>query len=234
MRVVSTRAIALALSPFLAACGVFLSIDEPPAAPVVDDGGGADGRGADGADAAVSASDACAMPATCAPELVTTMGGSVIRLLLANNALYAGVAGAQPSVFRIDLASPQKPLDLDVAGVIPNELRPDSNIAVEASGVVFWGTANGLRRRDADAAAGASNDAGITTMRELGSPVAGVRIAGGRLYYTVAGPNGGAGVNTGHLASCALPTCRTCSTRRARSTRSRSVGAAGGWAPTRR
>jgi hypothetical protein len=212
MRGVSTRAIALALSPLLAACGVLLSIDESPAAPVIDDGGGADGRSVDegavdGSEAGVSASDACATAATCAPELVTTMGGSVIRLVVANNALYAGVAGAKPSVFRIDLAAPQKPLDLDVAGVVPEELRSDSNIAVEASGVVFWGTANGLRRRDADAAANASNDAGITTMSELGAPMAGVRIAGGRVHYTVAGPNGGAGANTGHLASCALPMC---------------------------
>ena len=210
MRGISTHVIALAMCPLLAACGVLLSIDEAPAAPVVDDGG-ADGPSAegaaDGAEAGVSASDACAMPATCAPELVTTMSGSIVRLVVANNALYAGVAGAKPSVFRIDLASPQKPLDLDVAGVVPEELRADSNIAVEASGVVFWGTANGLRRRDADAAADASNDAGITTMSELGAPVAGVRIAGGRLHYTVAGPNGGAGVNTGHLASCALPMC---------------------------
>jgi len=125
----------------------------------------------------------------------------------AGGALYAAVDGAQPSVFRVDLASPQVPLDLDPSGVVPEEFRGDSNIAVDPSGVVFWGTANGLRRRDADARPDASDDAGLTTMSELGAPVAGVRIANGRLHYTVAGPNGGAGVNTGHLASCALPLC---------------------------
>jgi len=51
-------------------------------------------------------------------------------------------------------------------------------------GVVFWGTPNGLRRRDADAAADASNDAGIRSMSGLGAPVAGLRIAGGRLHCT--------------------------------------------------
>jgi hypothetical protein len=206
----STRAVALLLVPLLASCGVLLSISDDPAAPPAD-GGSTEGSstvegGADAPDGSVS-SDACAMPAACAPELLTTLSGSVIRLVTAGNALYAAIAGAQPSVFRIDLASPQAPLDLDIAGVIPEEFRADSNIAVDPSGVVFWGTANGLRRRDANAAADASNDAGITTMSELGAPVAGVRIAGGRLHYTVAGPNGGAGVNTGHLASCALPTC---------------------------
>lgn len=53
-----------------------------------------------------------------------------------------------------------------------------------SAGVVFWGTPNGLRRRDADASNDASNDAGIRSMSELGAPVAGLRIAGGRLHCT--------------------------------------------------
>ena len=211
MRKVSARAVALLFCPLLAACGVLLGIDADPPAPVPVDGGVTDEgsisaeSGADSADASVS--DACAMPATCAPELLTTMSGSVVRLVAVGSALYVAAAGVQPSVFRIDLASPQVPLDLDPTGVTPEEFRGDSNIAVDPSGVVFWGTPNGLRRRDADARPDASDDAGLTTMSELGAPVAGVRIASGRLHYTVAGPNGGAGVNTGHLASCALPLC---------------------------
>ena len=207
----TASALALLTFPLLAACGVLLGIsDEPPAPPVVD--GGSKDEASAPLEAGLEASDAsmpdaCAMPATCAPEQLTTLSGSVIRLVATGNALYAAVSGAQASVFRIDLASPQAPLDLDPAGVVPEEFRADSNIAVDPTGVVFWGTANGLRRRDADAGAGASNDAGLTTMSELGAPVAGVRIADGRLHYTVAGPNGGAGINTGHLASCALPLC---------------------------
>jgi hypothetical protein len=213
MREVSARAVALLFCPLLAACGALLGIDsdEPPPSPVdsgvADEGSTSAESGADGSDASVSAADACVMPATCAPELLTTLSGGVIRLVAAGNALYAAAAGAQPSVFRIDLASPQVPLDLDPTGVIPEEYRADSNIAVDPTGVVFWGTANGLRRRDADARPDASDDAGLTTMSGLGAPVAGVRIAAGRLHYTVVGPNGGGLPNAGHLASCALPQC---------------------------
>ena len=220
MRDVSARLVALLSLPLvasvaigLAACGVLLDIRADPAVEPVDGGAessltesGADATG--GSDGGVLPDvDACAMPATCAPELLATLPGSVVRLVVSGSALYAAASGAQPSVFRIDVAPPHATLDLDPSGVVPEEFRSDSNIAVDPSGVVFWGTANGLRRRDADAGASASNDAGIVTMTELGAPVAGVRIQGGRLHYTVAGPNGGAGVDTGHLASCALPLC---------------------------
>lgn len=214
MRKVSARAVVLLSLPLLAACGVLLDIGEDPAAPAAADGGStAEGSapveagGEVASDTSVPTADACATPATCAPELLTTLSGSVVRLVAAGSALYAAVNGAQPSVFRIDLASPQVPLDLDPTGVLPEEFRGDSNIAVDPSGVVFWGTSNGLRRRDADAGPAAADDAGLITMSELGAPVAGLRIVAGRLHYTVAGPNGGAGVNTGHLASCALPLC---------------------------
>jgi hypothetical protein len=222
MRDVSRQFFALLSLPLLAAvaaCGVLLDISGDSVAPPVDGGGdgsvteaGSDsGSGSGGGgDAEVLQDadvDACATPATCTPELLTTLPGSLVRLVASGNALYAAANGGQPSVFRIDLAPPHATLDLDPSGVVPEEFRGDSNIAVDPTGVVFWGTANGLRRRDADAGPNAANDAGIVTMSELGAPVAGVRIQGGRLHYTVAGPNGGVGVNTGHLASCALPLC---------------------------
>jgi hypothetical protein len=214
MRNVSARLVAVLSFLLLAACGVLLDISGDPVAPPVDGGdegslieASADGSGSDAGVLPDGDVDACAMPATCAPELLATLPGSVLRLVASDSALYAAASGAQPSVFRIDLAPPHTTLDLDPSGVVPDEFRGDSNIAVDPSGVVFWGTPNGLRRRDADAGPSPFNDAGIVTMSELGAPVAGVRIQGGRLHYTVAGPNGGAGVNTGHLASCALPFC---------------------------
>ena len=216
MRDVSARWFAVLSFPVVAAvaaCGVLLDISGDPSSPATDGGDGGGSTGADGAGVSDAGAlpdadvDACAMPAACAPELLGTLPGSVVRLVASSGALYAAASGAQPSIFRIDLAPPHTTLDLDPSGVVPEEFRGDSNIAVDPSGAVFWGTANGLRRRDADAGASAANDAGLTTMSELGAPVAGVRIAGGRLHYTVAGPNGGAGVNTGHLASCALPLC---------------------------
>ncbi len=208
------RAIAVLLCPLLGACGVILGIEADPGVPLAEGGadaamptrsgdGGADASDGDGG----SVTDACAMPATCAPELLTTMGGSVLRLVTAGSALYAAASGPAPSVFRIDLASPLVPLDLDPHGVIPQEFYGTSNIAVDPTGVVFWGTPNGLRRRDADAQPDAGDGAGLTTMTELGAPVSGVRIVDGRLHFTVTGPNAAAAPNNGHLASCALPSC---------------------------
>ncbi len=212
MREVSARGVVLLLAgPLLTACGAFLSVSDDPASTTdpSDDGGTDEATTQDGGapDTSAPATDACAQAATCAPELMRQMGGSVLRLVAAGNALYAAVDGSQASVFRVDLAPPFTPLDLDRSGVVPEEFRGDSNIAVDPSGAVFWGTANGLRRRDANAVPDASNDAGITTMTELGAPVAGVRIIDGRLHFTVAGPAGGAAANTGHLATCTLPFC---------------------------
>ena len=85
-------------------------------------------------------------------------------------------------VFRIDLASPQVPLDLDphrrrAGAVPPSTATSRSTRAASCSGA----RPNGIRRREADCARRRVDDAGLTTMSELGAPVAGVRIVSGRL-----------------------------------------------------
>lgn len=225
-------AAALAACSLLVACGVLLGADDEPGAGEVDAGGGdprdagldpeggTDGDRQDACASADTSSDkdncgscghACGGGAcnagVCAPELVTKLAGAVLRLVAAGDALYAGTSGAQPGVFRIGKAPPAAALELDPGAFVTEELSGNGNIAVDPSGVAYWGTPNGLRRIGADAGPDAATDGGAESLSELGAPVYAVRIVDGRLHFAVSGPAGGAGVNTGHLASCALPLC---------------------------
>lgn len=103
--------------------------------------------------------------------------------------------------------TPGPAVDLDPQAAAPELCRGDSNIAVDGSGAVYWGTPNGMRRREPGAGADASTGAGITELSALGAPVSGVRIADGRVHFTVNGPSSVPAPNVGHLASCALPGC---------------------------
>ena len=195
----------------LAACGTLLGIDSDPGTPDRIDAeadGAPDGPMTDTGDGAIDdgRAEACAQAAACSPERITTLGGSVVRLVVANGALYAAVLGANKRIYRVASSPPGVSLDLDPQAGIAEQFRLDSNIAVDPSGAVYWGTPNGMRRHEAAAGADASTDAGVTALIDLGAPVAGVRIVAGRLAFAVAGPIGTL-PNAGHVASCALPGC---------------------------
>jgi len=215
MRVLAERRVALvlAMAPLLVACGVLLDVADDPAAPVPVDGGqeGAiapqDGGSTVDADAS-AAVDACATAAVCSPERLATLSGGVVRLVAVGSSLYAAhTGGSGPHVVSLASGAPGPVLDLDPQAQVPNLYRADSNIAVDGSGAVYWGTPNGMRRHEPGAGADASTDAGVTELSALGAPVTGVRIADGRLHFTVNGPSSVAAPNVGHIASCALPGC---------------------------
>ncbi|MDB4934784.1 MAG: hypothetical protein JWP87_1756 [Labilithrix sp.] len=205
------RVLALLIVPSLAACGVFLDIAEEPPSEVVPPDGGQDGQasaegGVEGA--ADGPLDPCVAAGDCTPQLLTKLSGAVKRLVVSGSSLYiAHDTTAEPRVVRVAADAPAATFDLDPHATGPDVFGGSSSIAVDPSGAIYWGTPNGLRRHEADAGADASADAGITSLSDLGAPVSGVRIADGRLHFAVFGPQGGAGVNTGHLASCALPGC---------------------------
>jgi hypothetical protein len=212
MRVSSSRAVAvgLALCPFLVACGVLLDVSDDPGATDVPDAARDDASTSaeSGPDTSTDASvDTCPTPDSCAPQLLTKLSGGVRRLVLADGSLYVAYAGAETHVARVAANAPGAAFELDPQAKGPDVFGGSSSIAVDSTGAVYWGTPNGLRRHEADAGADASTDAGVTSLSDLGAPVSGVRIADGRLQFAVYGPQGGAGVNTGHLASCALPGC---------------------------
>lgn len=103
---------------------------------------------------------------------------------------------------------PGPALDLDPFATTPEQLAASSTVVVDATGAVYWGTPNGLRRHEAGVGAGAANDAGITSLASLGAPVSGLQIEGGRLHYAVNGsPLNPDPPSRGHLGSCALPGC---------------------------
>lgn len=216
MRVLAERrlALVLVLAPLSVACGVLIDVaDDPASVPDRADGhdDGAVGPYEDG-DAAVgdasAATDACATAAVCEPQRLATLGGGVLRLVVSGSALYAAhTAGSGPHVVSLASGAPGPVLELDPQANGPDIFRGDSNLAVDSSGAVYWGTPNGLRRREPGAGADASTGAGVTELSALGAPVSGVRIAGGRLHFTVNGPQGVAAPNVGHIASCALPGC---------------------------
>jgi hypothetical protein len=209
----------LAMAPTLVACGVFLDVaDDPTSDPVrVEAGEGSTGEEDGGTilldpDASVadtSTVDACATAAACSPEKLGTLSGGITRLVVAGGALYAAhPAASGQHVSRLANSAPGPAVDLDPYSTVPEGFRPDSNIAVDGTGAVYWGTPNGLRRHEPGVGADASTDAGVTDLSFLGAPVAGVRIAAdGRLYFTVSGPLGVGAPNAGHVGSCALPGC---------------------------
>jgi hypothetical protein len=227
MRVLSSRGATFVafLAPLLAACGVALEIaDDPSAVAARLDGGGPDGDASGGEGGVIDVdanvligddagadgpgADACATVAVCAPERLVTLAGGVLRLVVSGTSLYAAHASAAEAHFvRVATSGPAPALDLDPYATGPDAFRPESNIAVDATGAVYWGTPNGLRRHETGVGADASTGAGVTELSSLGAPVSGVRIAAdGRLHYAVSGPNVAA-PNGGHLGSCALPGC---------------------------
>jgi hypothetical protein len=218
MRVLSCRrlAVALALAPLLVACGVLIDVaEDPPITPdrvdgSPDEGGAKDGSGETDAAAsdAGAAADACATAAVCSPERLATLSGGVVRLVVVGSSLYAAeMTSPGPRVVSLASGGPGPVLELDPHANGPDIFRADSNIAVDSSGAVYWGTPNGLRRHEPGAGADPSTDAGVTELSALGAPVSGVRIADGRLHFTVNGPQGVPMPNIGHIASCALPGC---------------------------
>lgn len=217
MRVLAEHRLALllALAPLSAACGVLIDVADDPAA-VPDRVDGSEGEGAvaqegggdpDAGDAS-AVTDACATAAVCSPERLATLAGGVLRLVVSGSSLYAAhMAGSGPHVVSLASGAPGPVLALDPQANGPDIFRADSNIAVDSSGAVYWGTPNGLRRHEPGAGADASIGAGVTDLSALGAPVSGVRIADGRLHFTVNGPQGVPAPNVGHIASCALPGC---------------------------
>ena len=208
-------ALVLAIVPMLVACGVLLDVpDDPATAPDRVDGSGEGAVVQEGgpvdpdATRADAGGDACAMAAACAPERLATLSGGVLRLVVAGTSLYAGHMGTSVSqVVSLSSAAPGPVLALDPQATIPDNFGGDSNIAVDSSGAIYWGTPNGLRRREPDAGPDASTDAGVASLSALGSPVAGVRIADGRLHFTVNDPLAVPAPNFGQIRSCALPGC---------------------------
>ena len=219
MRVLAERRLALALVLALlsAACGVLIDVADDPAevperadgsqdegAVTQQEGGEPDAAAGD----ASAATDACATAAVCSPERLATLGGGALRLVVSGSSLYAArMAGSGPHVVSLASGAPGPVLELDPQANAPDIFRGDSNLAVDSSGAVYWGTPNGLRRREPGAGADASTGAGVTNLSALGAPVSGVRIADGRLHFTVNGPQGVPAPNVGHIASCALPGC---------------------------
>ena len=213
-RVARRIALVLAVAPVLIACGVILDVADDPVSPPdrVDGGQGESAIGQESgpldpdATAGDSGGDACATAAACSPQRLTTLSGGVIRLVVVGNSLYAAhTSSAGERVVSLASGAPGPVLDLDPQAQVPNLFGASSNIAVDMNGAVYWGTANGLRRHDVGAGADASTDAGVTPFSDLGSPVSGVRIADGRLHFTVNTPTGG--LNGGYIGSCALPGC---------------------------
>lgn len=214
MRVSSSLRVVLvlAVAPVLVACGVLLDVEDDPVAPpdrvdASQDGAAQEGAApSDASDAAKA--DACATPAACAPEKLATLSGGILRLVVSGGSLYAAHSAANGArVASLASSAPGPAIELDPYATVPDIFRGASNIAVDASGAVYWGTPNGLRRHEPGAGGDASTDAGVTELSALGAPVSGVRIADGRLHFTVNGPQGVPMPNIGHIASCALPGC---------------------------
>jgi hypothetical protein len=215
MRVLASRrlVVVLVIAPLLVACGVLIDVADDPVAPpdrldASQDGTEQEGAAASDAGDGAAPTDACATPAACAPEKLATLSGGVVRLVVSGSSLLAAhMAAAGPHVASLASGAPGPALELDPFASGPDIFRADSNIAVDSSGAVYWGTPNGLRRHEPGAGGDASTDAGVTELSALGAPVSGVRIADGRLHFTVNGPQGVPVPNVGHIASCALPGC---------------------------